>query len=483
MITYTTRHASLVKVFASHQCLMANEIVMPQMGADMTEGTLVKWLKQEGEAVKRGEIVAEIETDKASVEIEAFASGTLGGIVAHEGDVVQVGDVMAVILEQGEKAPPKAKPSTASGNGAQPVTRKDVTPEGEVRKDEAATGRGEAGEQATRERAEESADRGQASPALREQRAQAAAPATSTPAADEERIKVSPIARRMARESGVDLAGVHGSGPEGRVVRRDVEALVAGRAGEPGPRPMVAPEPEVADGHALAAPAPPATGQIVETTRMRSAIARRMSQSKQQAPHFYVTVDVDMSAVMEQRSRLNVTLDDDSKVSVNDVIVKASAVALRRFPNFNAHYPDDHLVVLPEINICVGVALPDGLIAPSIRNCEQKSLVEIARASKDVVGRAREGRLYPQEFDGSFTITNLGAYGVETLIGIINPPQVAILGVGIVQPAPVVRDGQVVVAQVMKLALSADHRAVDGANGGEFLAYLKQVLENPLLLA
>jgi pyruvate dehydrogenase E2 component (dihydrolipoamide acetyltransferase) len=190
-----------------------------------------------------------------------------------------------------------------------------------------------------------------------------------------------------------------------------------------------------------------------------------------------------MSAVMEQRSRLNATLDEESKVSVNDVIVKACAVALKRFRNFNAHYSDGHLVVLPEINICVGVALPDGLIAPSIRNCESKSLVEIARASRDVIGRAREGRLYPQEFDGSFTITNLGAYGVETLIGIINPPQVAILGVGIVQATPVVRDGQVVVAQTMKLALSADHRAVDGANGGEFLAYIKQVLENPLLLA
>ena len=458
---------------------------MPQMGADMTEGTLLKWLKNEGDNVERGEIIAEIETDKANVEIEAFASGTLGGIVAHEGDVVQVGDVMAVILEEGEKAPPKPKQPAASGNGAQPATRKDVTPEGEVRKEEAATGRGEAGEQAIldRERAEESAERGQTSPALREQQAQASAQTTPAAAADEERIKVSPIARRMASESGVDLASVHGSGPEGRIVRRDIEALVSGRAGEPGPRPMVAPEPEAADGRKPAMPAPPAAGQVVETTRMRSAIARRMSQSKQQAPHFYVTVDVDMSAVMEQRSRLNETLDDDSKVSINDVIVKASAVALKRFANFNAHYSDDHLVVLPEINICVGVALPDGLIAPSIRNCEQKNLVEIARASKDVVGRAREGRLYPQEFDGSFTITNLGAYGVETLIGIINPPQVAILGVGLVQAAPVARDGQVVIAQVMKLALSADHRAVDGANGGEFLAYLKQVLENPLLLA
>jgi pyruvate dehydrogenase E2 component (dihydrolipoamide acetyltransferase) len=467
-----------------------NEVVMPQMGADMTEGTLLKWLKQEGEAVERGEIIAEIETDKANVEIEAFASGTLGGIVAHEGDVVQVGDVMAVILEPGEKAPAatEKKPAAAgqggqprSGDGAQPATRKDAAPEGEVRKQEVATGRGEAGEEAIleRERAEEEADRGP-TPALRERRAQADGPAQAAPSADEERVKVSPIARRMARESGVDLASVRGSGPEGRIVRRDVEALVAGRVGEPGPRPMVAPEPEAADG---ARPAPPAAGEVVETTRMRSAIARRMSQSKQQAPHFYVTVDVDMSAVMEQRSRLNATLDEESKVSVNDVIVKACAVALKRFRNFNAHYRDGHLVILPEINICVGVALPDGLIAPSIRNCESKSLVEIARASRDVIGRAREGRLYPQEFDGSFTITNLGAYGVETLIGIINPPQVAILGVGIVQATPVVRDGQVVVAQTMKLALSADHRAVDGANGGEFLAYIKQVLENPLLLA
>ncbi|MEX2235954.1 MAG: dihydrolipoamide acetyltransferase family protein [Dehalococcoidia bacterium] len=470
---------------------MANEVVMPQMGADMTEGTLLKWLKSEGDQVKRGEIIAEIETDKANVEIEAFASGTLQNVTAHEGDVIQVGDVMALIAGEGEKlAAPAAKQKQAAGsNGASAAgTRPDVTPEGEVRKEEAAVGRGEAGEEAIleQEESEERADRGEDSPALREDRArESGKPAAAAPPEPSARVKASPIARRMARESGVDLAALQGSGPEGRIVRRDVEAAMAkGPAGEPGPRPMVAPEPEPqAETKPVEQPRPAVAGQAIETTRMRAAIARRMSQSKQQAPHFYVTVDVDMTELLEQRSRLNASLDDASKVSVNDLIVKASAAALKRYPHFNAHYRNDQLVVFPEIHICIGVALPDGLIAPSIRNCETKSLVEIARASKDVVARAREGRLYPQEFDGSFTITNLGAYGVETLIGIINPPQVAILGVGMAQAKPVVKDGQVVVAQLMKLALSADHRAVDGANGGEFLAYLKQALENPLLLA
>lgn len=461
---------------------------MPQMGADMTEGTLLRWLKQEGDSVKRGEIIAEIETDKANVEIEAFANGVLRNITTAEGEVVQVGEVMAVIAAEGEEMKPAA--SAPAKNGAAPASptdeskkpgeaRPDVEPGGEVDEEEAAVGRGEAGEEAiiAREESEAAADRGEQSAAAREDRAESSG-SRGGAAREEGRLKASPVARRVARENDVDLASVNGSGPEGRIVRRDVEAALETARARPepeqGPRPLVAPEP--------AAEAEAQRGKAVAMTRMRSAIARRMSQSKQEAPHFYVTVDVDMTLLMDQRKRLNETLDEESTITVNDLLVKASAVTLRRFERFNAHFRDGSLVVLDDVNVCIGVALPDGLIAPSIANCDRKSLVEIAKASKHVVGRAREGRLFPSEFDGSFTITNLGAYGVETLIGIINPPQVAILGVGRVQPTPVVRDGEIVVAQMMKLALSADHRAVDGANGGEFVAHLQTVLENPLLL-
>jgi pyruvate dehydrogenase E2 component (dihydrolipoyllysine-residue acetyltransferase) len=445
---------------------------MPQMGADMTEGTLIKWLKQEGEEVKRGEIIAEIETDKANVEIEAFASGLLQDVRAHEGDVVKVGEIMAVIAPAGEKI-------AARGNGAVAVETAEPKSAPATSPQESSTAVTSVGDESQPQETPGPRSAERVSAARPERRERDAATERGSEAAG--RIKASPVARRIASENDVDIGQLDGSGPEGRIVRRDVEAAIGvRRLPETGPRPLVAPEPQERqarpDGQLPA-------GRIVEPTRMRDAIARRMSQSKQQAPHFYVTVTVDMTALMAQRRALNETLTEETRVSVNDLIVKASAVALRRFPSFNGHYGDGRLTLLDRVNICIGVALPDGLIAPSISDCDLKSLLEIASASKDVVARAREGRLRAEEFDGSFTITNLGSYGVDTLIGIINPPQVAILGVGMVQAQPVAKDGAVAVGQVMNLALSADHRAVDGANGGEFLAFLKRVLENPLLLA
>ncbi|MBE0608608.1 MAG: 2-oxo acid dehydrogenase subunit E2 [Dehalococcoidia bacterium] len=421
---------------------MAIEVTMPQMGADMTEGTLLKWLKQVGDSVQRGDILAEIETDKATVELEAYESGTILKQLASEGDVVPVGDVIALLGEPSEAAPEvDRKPP------AETPARRAIEPE-------------------AKERAAAVAE---------------AAPAP-TPAADAEpdaggRIRVSPVAKRMARDAGVDITALSGSGPDGRILRRDIEAAVASGtkgapAGEPAP---TRPAPAIAR---------PAAGTAEGLSKMRQAIARRMTLSKQTQPHYYLTLDIDMSAALAFREQFNASATDEQRVSINDLVVKACAIALERHPKFNAEFSEEGLIHHERVNVCIGVALDDGLIAPALLDCQSKSLGRIAVESKDLINRAKEGRLKADELsDGTFTITNLGAFGVETLIGIINPPQAAILGVGSVMPQAVVRDGEVVVRQVMKVALSADHRVSDGAEGARFIKEIQALLEGPAALA
>ena len=416
---------------------MAIEVTMPQMGADMTEGTLLKWLKQVGDSVQRGDILAEIETDKATVELEAYESGTIIKQLASEGDVVPVGDVIALLGDPSEAAPEvDRKPP------AETPARRAIEPEAK-------------------------------------ERAAAAAAAAPAPAAEEAdgRIRISPVAKRMARDAGVDITALSGSGPDGRILRRDIEAAVA--AGTKG-APMAEPTP--------ARPAPaaarPAAGRAEGLSKMRQAIARRMTLSKQTQPHYYLTLDIDMSAALAFREQFNASATDEQRVSINDLVVKACAIALERHPKFNAEFSEEGLVHHERVNVCIGVALDDGLIAPALLDCQAKSLGRIAVESKDLINRAKEGRLKADEYsDGTFTITNLGAFGVETLIGIINPPQAAILGVGSVMPQAVVRDGEVVVRQVMKVALSADHRVSDGAEGARFIKEIQALLEGPAALA
>jgi len=405
-----------------------SEVVMPQMGADMTEGTIVRWIKKEGDAVERGELIAEIETDKANVEIEAFESGVFRKVLAQEGDTVDVGTPIAVIaaLEDdisqyvsvgpGTKAAPAA---TQAGGGAA------ASP----------------------------------SPA----KAQAAAPpATRTNG----RVRASPVARKLAEERGIDLAQLRGSGPDGRIVRRDVEGAAQATASPPQSE--------------LAAPS---AGKPVAMSKMRQTIARRMAQSKREAPHYYVTVDIDMTEAEHARHQINDTFQRDLHVSVNDLIVKASAIALERHPMFNTWFVDGEIKQHDAINICIAIALDEGLIAPAILDCGHKSLTDISRASRDLAQRAKSGALKPDEYTGgTFTISNLGPYDIETLIAIIQPPQAAILGVGSVREAPVVRDKSVVVGELMNVALSADHRVTDGAQGAQFLNEIRRLLENPAAL-
>ncbi len=401
---------------------MISEVVMPQMGADMTEGTVVRWLKNEGEAVERGEIIAEIETDKANVEIEAFESGVFRKVLAQEGDTVDVGTLIAVIGAPEDDISPYAAPASgAKAAAAQPKAAAVEAPPAST------------------------------------------APATSAPRTNG-RVRASPVARKLAAERGIDLTQVRGTGPDGRIVRRDVEsAATAPRSGQPAPE--------------------PAAVQPVAMSKMRQAIARRMAQSKREAPHYYVTVDIDMTEAERARHQINDAYHGDLHVSVNDLIVKASAVALARHPMFNSWLVDGAIEQHEAINICIAVALDDGLIAPAILDCAHKSLADIARASRDLAERSKSGALKAEEYTGgTFTISNLGPYDVETLIAIIQPPQTAILGVGSVRETPVVREGQVVAGQLMKAALSADHRVTDGAQGAQFLNEVRRLLESPIAL-
>jgi pyruvate dehydrogenase E2 component (dihydrolipoamide acetyltransferase) len=515
---------------------MATEIVMPQMGAEMEEGTLIRWLKKPGEYVKRGDIVAEIETDKATVDLESFEEGYFLGGVIPEGTKVPVGTVIGYLGAQGEPLPgasPAAAPAAREAETpaeAPPPSPAAARPAAEAAPVEAAaqappapaltTGPSEpsprpsgtplphageglgvrAGEGPPAAPPERAAPAPPPPPAAREPvipadgRAAARTP-TMTPPPPGARLRVSPVARSIAEELGIDLRQVRGSGPEGRIMRRDVEeyarahgllreapAAVPPPPGPPPPPPPPAEAPAPARAvPAAAAPAPAPPPPAVEPlSRMRQAIARRMAAAKREMPHYYVTMSVDMTAAQTFRRQLNAALPEEAQLTVTDLILKACALALERHPRFNWAYTDEGLRRRDAINIGIAVALEDGLVAPAVLNCQGKSLGALAREAHDLVQRARGGRLRPAELsEGTFTISNLGMYGVETLIAIIQPDQSAILGVGAVEPRPVVRDGQVVVREMMTVALSADHRVTDGAEGARFLAEIKDLLEHP----
>lgn len=403
---------------------MATNVVMPQMGYDMREGTVVRWYKQEGDTVDRGEVIADIETDKATVEFEAYTGGVLGRIVAEAGSAIPVGELIAIITEPGEAVPEATVAPAASTAAPAPAAAPSPEP--------------------------------------------APAPATSVPAADGE-VRASPIARRLARERGIDLALVTGTGPNGRITERDVESY------EP---PAAAPAPAAA-----AEPAAAPADARIELSRMRQTIARVTSDSKSTAPHFYVTAEIDMGKAMQLRRDVNDVSDPENRVSVNDLMVKAGALALVNHPKFNSFYRGDHLEVHGAMNIGIAIALESGLILPGVSNCESKSLLQIAAATKDLIARANSGALRNDEYSSTtFSISNMGMFDVESFTAIIYPPHAAILAVGSVKEQPVVREGQLAVGQMMKATLSTDHRVADGAEAAQFLMEIKRVLENPISL-
>ena len=426
---------------------MATEVKLPRLGQGMESGTIVKWLKGEGEAVKKREPLYELDTDKVTQEVEAEADGVLLKILVDSGEV-DVGTTIGVIGKEGEEV--------TSGNGAKPA--------------EASTESGDESEPAVEEE-DEAQTEGSSAPQMDDQRRigqeAAAATAAAEPVAaavDGGRVKASPLARRLAREKGIELGQVTGSGPEGRIVAEDVERFQ-----------VAAP---------AAAPLAAAAGEVeeIQLTSTRKTIARRLTEAWQ-APVFQLTVSADMTRANELRERLVARLaDGETKPTVSDLLTKVAAAALVRHPAVNAHFTGESIRRFPAAHVGIAVAAPNGLVVPVLRDADRRTIQELATARADVVARARDGKLQRADLeDGTFTISNLGMYGIEQFVAVLNPPQAAILAVGSTVETPVVRAGEVVVRPLLTLTLTCDHRAIDGADGAEFLRTVKELLEEPAL--
>jgi pyruvate dehydrogenase E2 component (dihydrolipoamide acetyltransferase) len=437
---------------------MAEIVTMPKLGFDMAEGTLVRWVVQEGETVAKGAVLAEIETDKATVEVESAYEGVVAKHLVPAGEIVPVNTPIAVVAAPGESveqvpgveakaAAPAAEPTAAAGVPSAAATV-----------------------------------------------AVAAAPveAGQVPGG----VKASPLARRMAAEMRLNLGAVPGTGPGGRVTKRDVQAYLAAPAAAAAPALTAAPTPPAAAPQAATskptpppiplaplASAPAIPDEIVPLNRLRAAIGRRMVEAKQQAPHFYVTHEYDVAALLDLRAQANALLPDDQKISVNDFAVKATALALRQFPNLNASLQEDKIVRHGAVNIGVAVAVEGGLLTVVCRDADRKPLRQIAVEVRSMAARAREGKVRPDDIEGStFSISNLGMFDVEQFTAIINPPEAAILAIGSARQIPVVKDGQILPGWRMSATISVDHRVSDGAEGARFLQALAAYIEQPLRL-
>ncbi|NUN70823.1 MAG: pyruvate dehydrogenase complex dihydrolipoamide acetyltransferase [Bacteroidetes bacterium] len=404
---------------------MAKKMLMPKLSDTMEEGVILKWRKKEGESIKSGDILADIQSDKADMEQEAYDSGVVLKLFAKEGEGVKVGAPLAIIGKAGEdisallaEAPPAAAPAAEAPAPS-------------------------------------------AAPAPVPAPAPVVVPAAAPVVVNEGRIKASPLAKRIAAEKNIDLRTVAGSGPYGRIVKADVE----GKGGASMPRKVLA----------------PLQTKEIPLSMMRKTIAKRLLESKTTIPHFYLTVEMNMKRAMEFRAAFNEA--SGSKISYNDIVMKAVALALRENPKANSSFLPDRIVQHGRIDVSVAVAVDEGLITPVIRSADQKTLLEISAETKELAKRAREGKLKPEEFtNGTFTVSNLGMYDIENFAAIINPPEGAILAIGSIVEKPVVENGQIVVGHTMKVTMSCDHRVVDGAVGAQFLQSFKKMMENPLFL-
>jgi len=424
---------------------MAETITMPKLGFDMAEGTLVRWVKQEGEKISKGDILAEIETDKATVEVESHASGVVLQLLVDQGAVVPVSSPIAVIGETGEKVAPILPPVGGSRKPAMEGVEED------------------------QQRIE--APSSQAAPVQ----------LVHPPASSVGPVKASPLAKKMAVESRIDLAGVIGSGPGGRIVRRDIEIALASAAQTP-----AAAGPTLAPTAVTQLPSfMPVSHQdeTITPTKLRQIIARRMTESKTSVPHFYVTHEYAMGALLALREQVNALLPEDETISVNDFVLKAVALTLREFSNLNAAFAGDHVVRHGSVNVGVAVAVEGGLLTVVCKDADQKLLRQIAVEVKAMAGRARDGKVRPDDIEGStFSVSNLGMYDVENFSAIINPPEAGILAVGSARQVPVVENGEIQVGWRMKATISVDHRVSDGAEGARFMQALAKYLEEPLRL-
>ncbi|MCX6553335.1 MAG: dihydrolipoamide acetyltransferase family protein, partial [Acidobacteria bacterium] len=424
--------------------IMASRVVMPKLSDTMEEGRIIRWLRKEGDPIETGQALAEVETDKATVEMEAYTNGTIRKLIASEGQFVKVGQLIGIIGGADEDisalvpAAGSVEPVAVKAAAPAPVTRPSAAPA-----------------------------------------APKPAPA-GAPAATGRGLKASPLALRMAVEGGLDLHAIQGTGPQGRIIKRDIEAAMT--LSPAATAPARTPIPQRSRSLAMQAAREDAPEfEELELSSVRRTIAKRLVQSKGPVPHFYLTVDVAMDRVWDAYKALR---DQKSTISVNDIIVKATALALRQHPDINASFAGDHIRVFSRVHIGMAVALEDGLITPVLRDVDLKPLEEISEEARSLADRARARKLQPSEYTGAtFSISNLGMMGIEEFSAIINPPEAAILAVGAVRQVPVVVDGALAVGWRMKMTLSVDHRVADGASGARFLQTLKKFLEHPLLMA
>ncbi|MCY3856608.1 MAG: pyruvate dehydrogenase complex dihydrolipoamide acetyltransferase [Rhodospirillales bacterium] len=424
---------------------MPTLIRMPALSPTMTEGTLARWLKKEGDGVEPGDVIAEIETDKATMEVEAVDEGTLGKILVADGtEGVAVNSVIAVLMGEGEDS--QALEEVAADLDEPSAPRPAAITESASPEPAPA--------------AETSSDAASAP-------APAPAPVTAAPqqpASKVDRVAASPLARRMASQSGLDLGSIRGSGPHGRIVKADIDRVLqagivpaAGEAEQPPER--------------------------IELSNVRKVIAARLLEAKQTIPHFYLEADAEAGALLDLRRRINADLERERRVTVNDLVVKATAMALRRVPQVNSAWGGDHIVRHRQVHVAVAVAVDDGLFTPVVRNTDRKGILAIAGEIRALVDKTRSGKLMPEEYQGgTFSVSNLGMYGIEAFAAVINPPQGGILAVGAATERPIVRDGAVKSAPVMTLTLSGDHRVIDGAIGARWLAELRAFIEDPALM-
>jgi pyruvate dehydrogenase E2 component (dihydrolipoamide acetyltransferase) len=446
---------------------MAEVIRMPRMSDTMEEGNIIGWLKEEGEEVESGETLAEVETDKATMELDSFFDGVLLHIAVKEG-AVPIDGVIAVIGEEGED------------------WKKAIE---EAEAEQSSNGEKEADEEPKEDKKEESSSQDTASEKSGEP---ATSPASSSGSGDDKRIKASPLAKSMAQDAGIDLSSIDGSGDGGRIVKRDIEAAIeqqdAAPAAAPTPEPakeapakQEEPEEKAPDVVPFTFTAGGDNYEDEPVSQMRKTIARRLGESKFSAPHFYLTVEIDMAKTMKMRKRVNEVAP--TKISFNDFVVKASAVALRQHPGINASWMEDKIRYNKNVNVGVAVAVSEGLLVPVINYADMKTLSQINTEVKTLAGKAKDRKLKPEEMQGNtFTISNLGMFGIEEFTAIINPPDSCIMAVGTIVEKPVVKNGEITIGHMMKVTLSCDHRVVDGATGAQFLQTFKDMLEDPVRL-
>jgi pyruvate dehydrogenase E2 component (dihydrolipoamide acetyltransferase) len=444
------------------------EIQMPKLSDTMTEGTLVAWKKKKGDKVSAGEVLAEIETDKATMEWEAPEDGMLTEIYVEEGGKVNVGDKIAFIGGQNEEAPKEEAPAEEEEKKLEEAKAKEKEPEKKEEKKKPEE----------REEKEPTAEKKEEKEVDKKPEAKAEKPAPKIDKGEEARVRASPVARRIAAELGVDLSSVKGTGPEGRVTETDVRAAAKSKTTSAPQKPAAAvkPAPTVKAGE----------GARIQLSGMRKIIAQRLVESLGPVPHFYLNIDIDAGPLMEAREELKSAGEDAdaAKITVNDFVLKAAAQAAVKVPRVNASFDGDAIIQYADVDLGIAVAIEDGLLTPVIRAAQNKSLREISELAKDLAHRARNKRMKPEEFQGgTFTVSNLGGMGVDSFSAVINPPQGFILAIGRITKTPLIDDGdQIVVGHRMTITMSCDHRVIDGALGAQYLKELRHLLENPALL-